>query len=183
MIGTAFSMAIRLELAGGGEQYLQGDHQLYNGAPSNLVCRWLKAVWTRATFLLPDNPPTWVYFAARQDWCKASDLPSKGQPGGNNSMSEKGSERMSSSYVLYGEANEPLKPVMRVVAAGDNSILATEQRLYVMASAQYPSTRRTVSNSLKIGGHLSRTIGGILRNSGTPESGNTWGVGGFAVGT
>lgn len=37
-------------------------------------------------------------------------------------------------------------------------------------------------SSLKIGGHLSRTIGGILRNSGTPESGNTWGVGGSAVG-
>jgi cytochrome c oxidase subunit 1 len=30
MIGTAFSMAIRLELAGAGVQYLQGDHQLYN---------------------------------------------------------------------------------------------------------------------------------------------------------
>jgi cytochrome c oxidase subunit 1 len=30
MIGTAFSMAIRLELAGPGAQYLQADHQLYN---------------------------------------------------------------------------------------------------------------------------------------------------------
>jgi len=30
MIGTAFSMAIRLELAGPGVQYLQADHQLYN---------------------------------------------------------------------------------------------------------------------------------------------------------
>lgn len=30
MIGTAFSMLIRLELAGPGVQYLQGDHQLYN---------------------------------------------------------------------------------------------------------------------------------------------------------
>ena len=30
MIGTAFSMAIRLELAGPGIQYLQADHQLYN---------------------------------------------------------------------------------------------------------------------------------------------------------
>jgi cytochrome c oxidase subunit 1 len=30
MIGTAFSMAIRLEQAGPGIQYLQGDHQLYN---------------------------------------------------------------------------------------------------------------------------------------------------------
>jgi len=96
-------------------------------------------------------------------------------------MSEKGSERTGPSYVLYGEANEPLKPVMRVIAPGDDSSLVTEQRLYVMAPAQYPSARRTTS-SLKIGGHLSRTIGGILRNSGTPESGNTWGVGGSAVG-
>jgi len=30
MIGTAFSMLIRLELAGPGVQFLQGDHQLYN---------------------------------------------------------------------------------------------------------------------------------------------------------
>jgi len=30
MIGTAFSVLIRLELAGPGIQYLQGDHQLYN---------------------------------------------------------------------------------------------------------------------------------------------------------
>src|SRR6266498_564256 len=30
MIVTAFSMAIRLELAGPGVQYLQADHQLYN---------------------------------------------------------------------------------------------------------------------------------------------------------
>ena len=30
MIGTAFSMLIRLELASPGVQILQGDHQLYN---------------------------------------------------------------------------------------------------------------------------------------------------------
>lgn len=30
MIGTAFSMLIRLELAGPGNQFLQGDNQLYN---------------------------------------------------------------------------------------------------------------------------------------------------------
>lgn len=30
MIGTAFSVLIRLELAAPGVQYLQGDHQLYN---------------------------------------------------------------------------------------------------------------------------------------------------------
>lgn len=30
MIGTAFSILIRLELAGPGVQYLHGDNQLYN---------------------------------------------------------------------------------------------------------------------------------------------------------
>jgi heme/copper-type cytochrome/quinol oxidase subunit 1 len=30
LIGTAFSMLIRLELTGPGVQYLQGDHQLFN---------------------------------------------------------------------------------------------------------------------------------------------------------
>ena len=30
MIGTAFSMIIRLELAAPGVQFLQGDHQLFN---------------------------------------------------------------------------------------------------------------------------------------------------------
>ena len=30
LIGTAFSMIIRLELVGPGVQYLQGDHQLFN---------------------------------------------------------------------------------------------------------------------------------------------------------
>ncbi len=30
MLGTAFSVLIRLELAGPGAQYLQGDHQLFN---------------------------------------------------------------------------------------------------------------------------------------------------------
>lgn len=30
MIGTAFSVIIRMELAAPGVQYLNGDHQLYN---------------------------------------------------------------------------------------------------------------------------------------------------------
>lgn len=39
MIGTAFSMLIRMELTAPGVQYLNGDHQLYNGAPSNVWYR------------------------------------------------------------------------------------------------------------------------------------------------
>lgn len=39
MLGSAFSMVIRMELAAPGAQYLQGDNQLYNGASSNLIDR------------------------------------------------------------------------------------------------------------------------------------------------
>ena len=39
MVGTAFSILIRLELAGPGTQFLQSDYQLYNGALSNLTDR------------------------------------------------------------------------------------------------------------------------------------------------
>jgi heme/copper-type cytochrome/quinol oxidase subunit 1 len=39
MLGTAFSVLIRLELSSPGVQFLQGDHQLFNGASSNYVVR------------------------------------------------------------------------------------------------------------------------------------------------
>jgi heme/copper-type cytochrome/quinol oxidase subunit 1 len=39
MIGTAFSVLIRLELSSPGVQILQGDHQLFNGAPSHYIVR------------------------------------------------------------------------------------------------------------------------------------------------
>lgn len=54
MIGTAFSVLIRMELAAPGVQYLNGDHQLYNGAPSNFWYRWYRI--SRAFFL---NYLTW----------------------------------------------------------------------------------------------------------------------------
>jgi len=54
MIGTAFSVLIRMELAAPGVQYLNGDHQLYNGAPSNTWYRRYRIC--RAFFL---NYLTW----------------------------------------------------------------------------------------------------------------------------
>jgi heme/copper-type cytochrome/quinol oxidase subunit 1 len=39
MIGTAFSVLIRLELSSPGVQFLQGDHQLFNGASSHYIVR------------------------------------------------------------------------------------------------------------------------------------------------
>ena len=35
IIGTAFSILIRIELSAPGVQYLNADHQIFNGAPSN----------------------------------------------------------------------------------------------------------------------------------------------------
>ena len=54
MIGTAFSVLIRMELAAPGVQYLNGDHQLYNGAPSNTWYRRYRII--RAHFF---NYLTW----------------------------------------------------------------------------------------------------------------------------
>jgi heme/copper-type cytochrome/quinol oxidase subunit 1 len=42
MLGTAFSVLIRLELSSPGVQFLQGDHQLFNGASSHYIVRSVK---------------------------------------------------------------------------------------------------------------------------------------------
>jgi group II intron reverse transcriptase/maturase len=167
MIGTAFSMLIRLELAGPGIQYLQGDHQLYNGAPSNLVRR------------RSEDQSKWKH--PSEDWFKASTLASPGQPVGENSLVEKDSERMGPSYIPHGEAYESLQPTTRVKFPVDNTV-AKEQEFYIMAPVQFPSTTRIVSNCLNFGGHLKGTYGGVLKNSGMPDSGNVWGIGGPVVG-
>lgn len=127
-----------------------------------------------------NNLPAWIYL--KLGWYKASDLGSEGQLHTDNSMSEKESERMISSYVLYDEANESLQPFMQVKVPGGSFSLVMEQKFYVEAFAQYPSTRRIISNNLKNGGHLSRTFNGLLKNSGIPDSGNIRGIGGFVVG-
>jgi group II intron reverse transcriptase/maturase len=97
-------------------------------------------------------------------------------------MVEKVPERTVSSYVSHGEVNESLQPITRVLIPGSPTTLETEQKFYIMASAQFPSTRRIASSFHNIGGHLKETHGDALKNSGMPESGNAWGIGGFVVG-
>jgi hypothetical protein len=179
-------MLIRLELAGPGIQYLQGDHQLFNGAPSHLFDRWLELAWSypwMSTALL-FNPTTRECLVKTPNCSKASDLPSEGQLHGKNSMSEKVSERMKSSYVLYGEVHESLQPITQVKIPGGQlmSQLVMEQEHCIKAPVLFSSTRRVTSSNLKIGGHLSKTLSGRAKNSGSPDSRNAWGDGGFVVG-
>jgi hypothetical protein len=83
MIGTAFSVLIRLELSAPGVQYLAGDHQLFNGAPSNYIIRCDED--KKKTSQGQSNPLTFLESLS----LKASTLASQGQPGGENSMVEK----------------------------------------------------------------------------------------------
>lgn len=165
MIGTAFSALIRLELAGPGIQYLQGDHQLFNGAPSHYAPRWEHS-----------SPPT-----LRVLWCKASDLGSSGQLNADNSMSEKGPERMVSSYNPHGEVNKSLQLVTQVIIPGTCALLVVV-RFCVKVGPLSQSGRRAAGSSLKTRGLLTGPLGATHRNSGTPERGNSGGVGGSIVG-
>ena len=98
MIGTAFSVLIRLELSSPGVQYLQGDHQLFNGAPSHYIVR------------------SGNYLTGSTRSKKSSDLLSpkalvlaiRGQLEGENSMTKKLPEIMAASYNFYGKDNESL---------------------------------------------------------------------------
>lgn len=103
ILGTAFSVLIRLELSAPGVQFLQGDHQLFNGAPSNCFVR-SESDLTAFSWGLP-NPESLSYSPS----LKAPTLASLGQPGGENSMDGKPSERMVASYDSHGEANESLQ--------------------------------------------------------------------------
>jgi group II intron reverse transcriptase/maturase len=98
-------------------------------------------------------------------------------------MSEKESARMISSYVLHGEANESLQLITRLLITDTPSVLLMGEKFCVVASLLISSNRRTTSSSLKIRGHLKRTYGGLIGNSGIPENGNIRGIGGFVVGT
>jgi hypothetical protein len=102
MIGTAFSVLIRLELSSPGVQFLQGDHQLFNGAPSNFIVRC-----DNEKIVVSQGQPN-PLISKESSSLKASILASLGQLGGKHSMIEKLFERTTASYGSYGEDNESL---------------------------------------------------------------------------
>lgn len=103
MIGTAFSVLIRLELATPGNQILSGDHQLFNGAPSNYNVHCVSETKNLVLTQVQSNP------SAKLTSLKATTLASLGQLNGENSTVVKLSERMIASYNSHDEDNESLQ--------------------------------------------------------------------------
>jgi group II intron reverse transcriptase/maturase len=184
MIGTAFSVLIRLELSAPGVQFLQGDHQLFNGAPSNCLvrCESVQSVfsWGQPN---PENP-------METPSLKAPTLASLGQLGGDNSMVGKPSERMLASYDSYGEDNESLQLSM-LVSTPDSlaspSIGSLERYhclgllFYVKAGGLIWSNGQVAGSNPKERGHLKEITIGQCKNSGSPDGRKPWGDGGFVV--
>jgi hypothetical protein len=108
MIGTAFSVLIRLELSSPGVQFLQGDHQLFNGAPFHFIVHRAGEVgfYLLSSQALPN--PT-LYLTDIKLSLKAMILATLGQLEGENSMIIKLFERIIASYNSHGEVNESLQ--------------------------------------------------------------------------
>jgi hypothetical protein len=108
MIGTAFSVLIRLELSSPGVQFLQGDHQLFNGAPFHFIVHRAGEVgfYLLSSQALPN--PT-LYLTDIKLSLKAMILATLGQLEGENSMTIKLFERIIASYNSHGEVNESLQ--------------------------------------------------------------------------
>lgn len=108
-----------------------------------------------------------------------------GQLRGENSMLMKEIGRVSSSYAVYGQVNEPLFKHSCILGNGYSlSLLKLLQSLvklfYVLTVSQSESSCRTLIKSSYEWGSLS-TDGGNNRNSGLPERRNSWGNGGIVV--
>ena len=108
MLGTAFSVLIRLELSSPGVQFLQGDHQLFNGAPFHFIVHRAGEVgfYLLSSQALPN--PT-LYLTDIKLSLKAMILATLGQLEGENSMIIKLFERIIASYNSHGEVNESLQ--------------------------------------------------------------------------
>lgn len=181
MIGTAFSILVRLELSAPGVQFLAGDHQLFNGAPSNYI--------VRCDYITSQGQPN-PLISTKSMSLKASTLSSLGQPIGENSMVEKLFERISASYNSYGKANESLQLFMLVSVPGflfgllrnhlvSYHLLGT--LFYVEVVFLIWSDGQVDLSNTKKGRYLRETIGGQFRNSGSPDRRKPWGDGGPVV--
>ena len=183
MIGTAFSVLIRLELAAPGVQVLQGDHQLFNGAPSHSIAR--------SDFKESQGQPNPLTLLESLS-LKALALASRGQLGGDNSMAKKLSGRMTASYGFYGKVNESLQLFTLVEAPDILDILLyfitnpgcfhhLGHRFYVEICVLIWSGEQIASSSPKERRYLRKSIGGQYRNSGSPDGRKFWGDGGLVV--
>jgi hypothetical protein len=171
MIGTAFSVLIRLELSAPGVQFLQGDHQLFNGAPFNSIVRC-----DNDNVEISQGQPNPLTLSESLS-LKASILASPGQPDGDHSMIEKPFERISASYGSYDEVNESLQLSMLVEIPGSDNRINTPLTkhhslgllLYIEILDLIWSDDRVTRSNLKEGRHLREQIGGQYKNSGSPD--------------
>lgn len=188
MIGTAFSVLVRLELSAPGVQFLAGDHQLFNGAPFYYIirCDSDKLIISQGQ----SNPLTKWKFLSKSLSLKASTLAILGKLGGENSIVEKLFERISASYGSYGEDNKSLQPFMLVPVPATLfrlffSILECYHLLgplfYVEILGLIRSDGRVAIRNLKEGRNLRGPIGGQYKNSGSPDGRKLWGDGGLVV--
>lgn len=182
MIGTALSVLIRLELAAPGVQVLQGDHQLFNGAPSNYISR------REVVQIIMHEPSQDLLNPVSRLILKTSILPSSGQLSGENSMVEKLSERTLASYFSHGEAYEPLQIFTLVITPDSLNASEFNVRFYHMGDAFYVEMCRLIQSSRPIArrspketGHLKENRG-VFKNSGSPNGRKLRGDGGPDLG-
>ena len=187
MIGTAFSVLIRLELSSPGVQFLQGDHQLFNGAPLNCFVRSEEklVVVTKKLILTSQGQPNPILSNSKELLSlKATTLASLGQLNGENSMVVKLSERTSASYGSHGEVNKSLQ-LSTLVLIPDmlvNKLNLLTSWLHFLGQVFYVevliliwSSGRVARSNLKERRHLKEPIGGQNKNSGSPEGQKLWG--------
>lgn len=195
MIGTAFSVLIRLELSSPGVQFLQGDHQLFNGAPLNCFVRsdekLVVVVKLLNLILTSQGQPNPIVSSSKELLSlKATTLASLGQLNGENSTVVKLSERTSASYGSHGEDNKSLQ-LSTLVLIPDMLVyklyLLTSwlhflgEVFYVEVLILIWSSGRVARSNLKERRHLKEPIGGQNKNSGSPEGKSSGGDGGLIL--
>lgn len=177
------SVLIRLELAAPGVQVLQGDHQLFNGAPSNYLSR------REVVHILMHEPSQDLLNPVSRLILKTSTLPSSGQKqlSGENSMVEKLSERMLASYFSHGEVYEPLHFTLVKVPDSLNAPVFNVRfhymgdTFYVEMCCLIQSSGPIARRSPKETGHLKENRG-VFKNSGSPNGRKLRGDGGPDLG-
>lgn len=189
MIGTAFSVLIRLELAAPGVQILNSDHQLFNGAPFYFIVHSVGKNLTGFVSTQGQPNPIFLYLQKILS-LKATILASLGKLNGENSMVVKLVERILASYISHGEVNESLKLSMLVQAPdlfflllvlGIVGYLFSGNLFYVETGYLIWSGGQVAGSNPKERRHLKEYIGGQFRNAGSPDKRNLRGDGGFVL--